>query len=71
MLKIYDIDPDGLRVIINWDSMRVGMSVFIPCVNTDKALRQLKNVLALKEWQYETRIVIEDSMLGVRVWRTM
>ena len=51
--------------------MRVGMSVFIPCVNTDKALRQRKNVLALKKWQYETRIVIEDSMLGVRVWRTM
>jgi hypothetical protein len=71
MLRFYDMDPDGVIVVINWDNMRVGMSVFVPCVNTTKALKQLKNIFTLKQWQYEIRVLVESNMLGVRIWRTL
>ena len=28
-----DISPDGVRIIIDWDTFVVGTSIFIPCVN--------------------------------------
>ena len=71
MLRFYDMDPDGVIVVINWDNMRVGMSAFVPCVNTTKALKQLKNIFTLKQWQYEIRVLVESNMLGVRIWRTL
>ena len=70
MLKVHDLDPDGVRVVVNWDKMQVNASVFIPCVNVDKAKKQAKNVAELKGWKVVTRVVVEDNKLGLRVWRT-
>ena len=39
ILRTYDLDPDGVRVVVNWHDVQVGMSVFIPCINTNKAVR--------------------------------
>ena len=42
--KIDDINPDGLKVTIDWAAMDVGTSFFLPCINTEKARKQLKSV---------------------------
>ena len=34
VMKIEDLNPDGIRVIVNWDKLTVSGSVFIPCVDT-------------------------------------
>ena len=70
MHRTYDLNPDGVRVIINWDKMVTNASIFVPCVNTDKALKQIKQITKEKGWGIETKILIEGGKLGLRVWRT-
>jgi len=69
ILKKYDLNPDGVRIIVNWDSMVAGSSVFILSVNTQEALSQIKSVMNDKGWKYQMQIRVEDEKLGVRVWR--
>ena len=71
MLKLHDLNPDGVRIIVDWDSIKTGMSVFILCVNTEKAIKQIKNIVQSKRWKVETRFVIEGGKLGVRIWRVL
>jgi len=69
ILKKNDLNPDGVRIIVNWDDMIAGSSVFILSVNTQEALSQIKNVMNDKGWKYQMQIRVEDEKLGVRVWR--
>ena len=69
ILKTYDLSPDGTRIIVNWESMVIGSSVFILSVNTQEALTQIKNIMNAKGWEYQMQIRVEDDKLGVRVWR--
>jgi len=71
ILKIHDLNPDGVRIIVNWDRMVTSSSVFIPCINTSKAVEQLQTTAKNKKWQVETHIRIENGKLGVRMWRIM
>ena len=70
-LKTDDINPDTVKIIVQWDKMVVGASVFVPCIDTEKAKQQLEKVAELKSWQVEMRVRIEDEMFGVRIWRTV
>ena len=69
VLKTDNLSPDGVRVVVNWGGMVVSASIFIPCVNTEKALKQVKDIALLKGWEIVTRVTIEDYKLGLRVWR--
>jgi hypothetical protein len=69
ILKKYDLNPDGVRIIVNWDDMVAGSSVFILSVNVQEALSQIKKVMNDKGWEYQMQIRVEDEKLGVRVWR--
>lgn len=70
-LRTYDIAPDGVRVVIDWNKFVVGSSMFIPCVNTTAAVRQITKITNDRLQQITTKIVVENDLLGVRVWRTM
>ena len=69
ILKKNDLNPDGVRIIVNWDDMVIGSSVFILSVNIQEALTQIKKVMNAKGWKYQMQIRVEDEKLGVRVWR--
>ena len=69
ILKKHDLNPDGVRIVVNWDDMVVGSSVFILSINVQEALSQIKNVMNDKGWEYQMQIRVEDEKLGVRVWR--
>ena len=69
ILKKHNLNPDGVRIIVNWESMVIGSSVFILSVNTQEALSQIKKVMNDKGWEYQMQIRVEDEKLGVRVWR--
>ena len=49
--------------------MEINASVFILCINTVEAKKQIQRIFISKGWQSEIRTVIEDDKLGVRVWR--
>ena len=70
ILRTYDLNPDGVRVVVSWGKMVVNASIFIPCVNTEEALSQVQQITAGKGWGVEAKILIEDEKLGLRVWRT-
>tara|TARA_R110000796_G_C14257037_1_gene399396 strand:+ start:186 stop:413 length:228 start_codon:yes stop_codon:yes gene_type:complete len=71
VLKVDDLNPDGLRVTVNWDGMGVKSSIFVPCVNTEKAKNQLQKLAERKKWEFDMQVCIENKKLGLRVWRTM
>ena len=70
-LKVDDLNPDKVKVVVQWDDMVVGASVFIPCVDTEKAKQQLEKIAVTKSWQVAIRVRIEDEMFGLRIWRTV
>ena len=46
-LKIDDLNPDKIKIIVSWDDMVIGASVFIPCIDTQKAKEQVQEVAQL------------------------
>ena len=70
-LKIDDINPDTIKIIIQWDDMVVGASVFVPCVDNVRAKEQLLAIATRKKWSVEMRVKIENKIFGVRMWRTV
>ena len=70
-LKVDDLNPDTIKIVVDWSSMVVGASVFIPCVDNVKAKEQLQRIVEAKGWKAEIRTRIENKMFGVRIWRTV
>ena len=71
VLRTYDLAPDGVRIVIDWDRMVVGASLFIPCINPQSAVKDLKRITGEKGWGIDAKVLIENSKLGVRIWRTL
>jgi hypothetical protein len=71
VLKTYDLSPDGVAIEVNWDRMVIGASIFVPCIDTEEAVKQVLGVAKERQWTIEHRLRIEDAKLGVRFWRTM
>ena len=72
VVKLDDLNPDGVHIVVKWEDMVVGSSVFIPCINTDKAIQQLKTIcFNRKGWDIRAKGVIENPHVGVRVWRIL
>lgn len=71
ILRTYDLSPDGVRVVVKWHEVQVGMSLFIPCINTDRAIRQVNKIIKDWGWNIETRVGVAGDKWGVRVWRIL
>lgn len=67
--KIGDLYPDGVTITVDWDAMDVEMSVFIPCIDSEKAKEQVKKVAKGRGWKMKYQARIEDARFGLRVWR--
>ena len=71
VLRTYDLAPDGVTIEVNWRNMAIGSSIFVPCVNTDEAVKQVNEIFCDRHWELEHRLRIEGGNLGVRFWRTV
>ena len=69
VLKADDLNPDGVRIVVDWDNMVTSSSVFILCIDTQAAVRQIKNIAKTKGWDIKTNVRVENNKLGVRIWR--
>jgi hypothetical protein len=70
ILRENDIAPDGVRMAIDWGQLVVGSSVFVPCIDTDSAIKQLSRVFLHHKWLFRHSIRAENGRMGVRIWRT-
>lgn len=68
-INIADISPDGVRIVIDWSKFVPGTSIFIPTINTDKAIEHIRKAARLNKNEIEKRVCIENGKYGVRVWR--
>ena len=71
ILKSDDLNPDGVRIVVNWDNMVTSSSVFILCVDVQEAVRQIKNIAKTKSWDVKAYVRVENNKLGVRIWRIL
>jgi hypothetical protein len=65
------ICPDGVIINVNWDTLEVGMSFFVPAVNLSLLDKQVKEIARYRGWKLEGRNQIEGSKLGIRFWRIL
>lgn len=56
VLRVHDINPDGVQVALRWDAFVVGASIFVPCINTDLAIKQLTKITDNKAQQVTIKI---------------
>jgi hypothetical protein len=60
---------NGTDYQIDWPDFKPGSSIFIPAVDTKAAIDAIKREATRLEFQYVYKIVVEDDIKGVRVWR--
>ena len=71
ILRTYELCPDGVRIKVSWEKLVVNASVFIPCLNTGKAIQQVKELAKDRNWVITPIVSIEAGKLGVRIWRDL
>jgi len=54
---------------INWRSFKRGASFFIPCLDPKSARNEIKTVTDRFKYKILTKVVIEEGVKGLRVWR--
>lgn len=60
---------DGIDYVLNWDEFTVGSSFFIPCLNDTRARQLLETKLKRLGYRFIIKLVVEDGIRGLRVWR--
>lgn len=69
VLKLDDLNPDGVHIIVDWGALHVGSSFFVPCIDAPAARKQIKGVFDRRGWKMRTYIGPETGIWGIRVWR--
>lgn len=54
---------------INWRKFRRGASFFVPCLDTEAAIKEIKRITKRLKYDVLMKVVIEDNVRGVRTWR--
>lgn len=65
------ISPDGFPLRVSLDKLEVGMSIFVPCVNTNRAKRQCKSYAKKNGMELVLAVRVENGLYGLRLWRTV
>ena len=60
---------EKVRYQINWQAFKPGASFFIPCLDPAKAIQDITRVTKRLRFKIVTRVVIQEGVQGVRVWR--
>lgn len=60
---------DGVSYTVNWRKLLPGYSFFVPCINTAEARTTLERVAKRLSLTLVTKLVIQDGVKGLRVWR--
>ena len=71
VLRTDELAPDGVKIVILWSAMVVNSSVFVPCIDTELAIKDLRRITEAKGWKTVTKVRSESGKRGVRIWRTM
>lgn len=54
---------------MDWSKFRKGYSFFVPCIDHVAAKEEVTRITKRLGVLIETKVVIEDGVKGLRVWR--
>jgi len=54
---------------IEWKKFRKGYSFFVPCIDTAAARAEIGRIMKRLRMEVVTKVVVEDGIKGLRVWR--
>jgi hypothetical protein len=54
---------------VNWQRFKRGTSIFIPCLNCDKARGEIRQTLNRLKLKVLMKRVIIEGIQGLRIWR--
>lgn len=60
---------ETVSYVVNWKRFRKGHSFFVPCINPRAARRTLAEVTRRLSLELVTKVVVENGVKGLRVWR--
>ena len=60
---------DGVDYEIDWGRFKVGSSFFLPCIRADNSREQILRITQRFQFKVQTRLVVEEGIRGLRVWR--
>lgn len=60
---------EGVSYQIDWSKFRTGYSFFVPCIDHIAARAAVKEVTKRLGIKVEMKVVIEEQIKGLRVWR--
>ena len=60
---------EGVSYNVNWQKFKRGRSITIPCLDSTKAKLEILQVTKRLKMQVLTKVVIEDGIQCLRVWR--
>lgn len=61
---------EGVSYEINWKQFKRSTSIFIPCLDVRRARAQVVVVTKRLKLKVLIKVVIEDGIRGLRIWRT-
>lgn len=60
---------DGVTYELDWREFTIGSSFFIPCVGVTIGKQLIERKMSRLGYAVIVKIVIEDNVKGLRVWR--
>lgn len=60
---------ESVNYNINWSKFRVGYSFFVPCIDHVDAKKSVAQTMKRLKIDYVTKVVIEEGVKGLRIWR--
>ena len=60
---------NGTDYQILWSEFKPGSSIFLPAIDTDAAVAAITKESERLEVEFVHKVVIEDNVKGIRVWR--
>lgn len=60
---------EGITYQINWKGFKRGTSFFIPCLNAEAALKEIRRNTKRLKYNVVSKVVIEDNVRGIRTWK--
>lgn len=60
---------NGVDYQIRWAEFQPGSSMFIPAIDIDSAVAAIKKESERLEFEFVYKVVVEDDIQGIRVWR--
>ena len=70
MSNVLTICPDGVNINIPLDGFVCGSSIFVPCVNTIAAKKNIKKAYDTADVKLVFRVCVDNNgRHGLRVWR--